>query len=517
MTNKSIIRKQSVDITYDGVIDPFVFRDEVSWMCTTRLIPAIDRLFSQYAGDKIICFEELTIELGELSLENWQSVVVERVIEELSCQLGSTSMSFEQRWTSGTMSTGLAQSAGMKALSNEASARQCLLYFLENGTLPWNTSVKSRSELNKLLLDIIADPGGRRKLIQKLQTDHALIKRLISQFDDDILEQLIAQHTGISKVTFTGLTSFISKALQDKQTTANGTRERYYFLLIENLGADQTTVKFVADVIGAAIRQPEFIVRVRDLAQKGLSHVQIMDAMLEESVVKSEKEVDSLAHEENIRTQVEAFIENILSDKNADLNQMDQAQADKFLLGNRDQKTNRKSSLGPVQPGEEWFISNAGLVILHPFLPMLFENVGYTEDKKWITDETRYRAMTLMQYMLKGEGEYPEFEMTLNKILTGYPLDETLPADLILSDFEKLEANDVLASVIKHWTVLKNTSMDGLRSEFLQRDGKLFIEQGAWNLKVQQKTSDILMNRLPWGISMIKTPWMKTMMQVEWA
>ncbi|HEX5168486.1 MAG TPA: contractile injection system tape measure protein, partial [Cyclobacteriaceae bacterium] len=172
----------------------------------------------------------------------------------------------------------------------------------------------------------------------------------------------------------------------------------------------------------------------------------------------------------------------------------------------------RKLSISP----DYWYVTNAGLTILHPFLSGLFYNVGYTEKDEWINDDARYRALALTQYLVTGKEECPEFNLMLNKIFTGYPLEETFPAQVILSDFEKDEAVDLLKSVIHHWTALKNTSVDGLRSTFLLRDAKLSTNENGWLLQVGQKTVDVLMNKLPWGISIIKTPWMDKKMHVEW-
>ncbi|MFN0276475.1 MAG: contractile injection system tape measure protein, partial [Chitinophagales bacterium] len=94
--------------------------------------------------------------------------------------------------------------------------------------------------------------------------------------------------------------------------------------------------------------------------------------------------------------------------------------------------------------------------------------------------------------------------------------EKTLPVDLQLSDFEKQEVDDVLHSIIKHWTVLKNTSLDSLRNTFLQREGKLTFLDDEWLLQVEQKTVDILMNKMPWGVSYIKLPWMKHVLRTEW-
>jgi hypothetical protein len=78
------------------------------------------------------------------------------------------------------------------------------------------------------------------------------------------------------------------------------------------------------------------------------------------------------------------------------------------------------------------------------------------------------------------------------------------------------EADVMLLSVIEHWSVLKNTSVQGLRESFLQRNGKLTLVNNEWLLQVEQKSYDMLLQHLPWSISMIKLPWMKNLLKTEW-
>jgi hypothetical protein len=78
------------------------------------------------------------------------------------------------------------------------------------------------------------------------------------------------------------------------------------------------------------------------------------------------------------------------------------------------------------------------------------------------------------------------------------------------------EADEMLLALIEHWSVLKNTSIDGLRESFLKRSGKLSIENNNWLLQIEQRPYDMLLQQLPWGISMIKLPWMKKLLITEW-
>ena len=73
-----------------------------------------------------------------------------------------------------------------------------------------------------------------------------------------------------------------------------------------------------------------------------------------------------------------------------------------------------------------------------------------------------------------------------------------------------------MKAVIKHWQALGESSIAGLQETFIQRTGKLFFENGNWQLQCEEKTVDILLNKLPWSISIIKLPWMEQMLRVQW-
>jgi hypothetical protein len=87
---------------------------------------------------------------------------------------------------------------------------------------------------------------------------------------------------------------------------------------------------------------------------------------------------------------------------------------------------------------------------------------------------------------------------------------------VVLDDFCKEEANNLLQSVVEHWSILKNTSVAGLQESFLQRNGKLLFKEHEWNLQVEQRPYDMLLQNLPWNISMIKLSWMPHLLRTEW-
>ena len=50
----------------------------------------------------------------------------------------------------------------------------------------------------------------------------------------------------------------------------------------------------------------------------------------------------------------------------------------------------------------------------------------------------------------------------------------------------------------------------------MQREGVLQMTEGGWQLRVERKTHDVLIDKIPWGMSAINTPWMEHVIYVEW-
>jgi hypothetical protein len=172
--------------------------------------------------------------------------------------------------------------------------------------------------------------------------------------------------------------------------------------------------------------------------------------------------------------------------------------------------------LSPDANAPHWFIGNAGLVLLHPFLKILFSNFSLLDEQDRFRPGMQARAVYILHYCATGQTQGEEYEMVLNKVLCGLQTDDVIERDVVISATEKAECDHLLQTVINYWTALKGTSPDGLRGTFVLREGKLSDYGDEWQLTVTQKTMDILMGQLPWGISMIRLPWMQKLMKVEW-
>jgi contractile injection system tape measure protein len=160
----------------------------------------------------------------------------------------------------------------------------------------------------------------------------------------------------------------------------------------------------------------------------------------------------------------------------------------------------------------------AGLVLLHPFLPRLFESTGLRRaGALGLLRGALPRAAALLHWLATGRGEALEFELGLVKVLLGERPETTLltGGGLLTAD-DRAEAEALLAAAIGHWRVLKGTTPAGMRSSFLKRGGLLREGDAGWRLQVEPAAFDVLLDHLPWGISVVKLPWMNQPIFTEW-
>lgn len=159
----------------------------------------------------------------------------------------------------------------------------------------------------------------------------------------------------------------------------------------------------------------------------------------------------------------------------------------------------------------------AGLVILHPFIVPLFAACELlSEEGEFRGEKERARAVLLLHFSVTGEAEVPEPELALAKLLCGIEIAESVPRQLEPTALERSECDAMLASAIRHWGALGESSSEALRETFLKRPGQLRKKGEDWRLAVEQRGVDVLLDRLPWAISLVKTRFMARPLRVEW-
>ena len=162
------------------------------------------------------------------------------------------------------------------------------------------------------------------------------------------------------------------------------------------------------------------------------------------------------------------------------------------------------------------YITSAGLIIVAPYFGRLFEKCNLLVDGVFKNENSQFKAMQLLSYLATGNESSEEHELSIHKILCGLKLTEPIENFSTITDDEKDICDGLLKAITEHWTPLKDTSIDGLRTSFLQREGKLEEEEDAFFLQVEQKSYDMLLDQIPWNITKIKLSWMTKILNVQW-
>lgn len=171
----------------------------------------------------------------------------------------------------------------------------------------------------------------------------------------------------------------------------------------------------------------------------------------------------------------------------------------------------------PALEPDRLFVDNAGLVLLWPFLRRFFSALDLLDGDAFRDPAAAHRAAGLLQVVATGERDpAPEFDLVLNKVLCGLPIDSPFEPGSPVTEAEGAECELLLRSCIANAPVWKKLSLDGLRGSFLLRRGALSPGAGCWELRVERETFDVVKDRLPWTADVVSLPWMESPVRVEW-
>jgi hypothetical protein len=172
----------------------------------------------------------------------------------------------------------------------------------------------------------------------------------------------------------------------------------------------------------------------------------------------------------------------------------------------------------PVDAEDSHAVAAAGVCLLWPFLSRFFGRHGLLNDKqtRFASVAAQQRAVLLLHHLATGERDPAEFSLMLPKVLCGMPPFD--PCEIIepVTDAEDAEAGQLLDAAIAHAASLGTISHAGLRETFLMRNGLLATRDGAWLLRLERRSADVLLARIPWTLQWLRLPWMQAAMRVEW-
>jgi hypothetical protein len=165
---------------------------------------------------------------------------------------------------------------------------------------------------------------------------------------------------------------------------------------------------------------------------------------------------------------------------------------------------------------DELQVTNAGLVILWPFLTAFFARLDLIDGRAFYDETAAARGVELLELVATGDLKPPEYRLSLNKLLCGLEPSEPWQPGGSPSARERDECAGLLDAVVARAEILKSMSHDGLRGSFLLRTGVLRPDAAGWLLRVERASYDVVLDRFPWPIGWVRLPWMPAALRVDW-
>jgi hypothetical protein len=491
MSNVShhVIRRQYLHVELNGTeADGFALQRILPALYQDALAPAIERVLDRCGPvDGHLSIDRLEIDAGETTLER-----LEFAIAELVSQAMERSLREEVSRVSSAPPI-VARHVRPKTAVN--SVTEAFVYFLKTGSLPWSFRLSKGVSLEQAILALWRDPvkastisSSRAGEIRRVLGSATARQRLTLQFSMEFLETLLLVVSPESK-------SVLDRVLQGISDTEDSIDIQQF---VRHLW--ETTILCLAE---DRVLTP--VLLVRETFQGLPQSVVWMPALAEvlERHWPGATEGDP-ADTTRIERPESLPLKSVPRD------------ARKGTLPSYAGANDNAAKLNEHPDAREGiYVWNAGVVLLHPFLPQLFSALGIAHEDQLLQPT---RALGLLHFLTTGELQVPEYELVLPKILCDVALDTSVTYAMDLSLTERDEATALLNAVIRHWNALGDSSPDALRGTFLLRPGKVSLRRdGDWLLQVETKGFDILLDHLPWGFSTIKLPWMKSMLWVEWS
>jgi len=482
-----IIRRQFLDVELVGSeSDGLALRRRLTDLCQERLMPALEAVLDRLsAANEHWTLDSLEIDAGAFDLETLERGLVDQVSQELERRLKAWAVRAGQRAAGGQPRANAAEAerrhgqgpADVRMDSPEPGERRteaqatadALVHFLRTGLLPWWFQLPSGQTLEDAVRASLsaADHASARfsQTMTAVLSSPSARTRLVRQFSADFLARVLVH---ISASRLAAVREIL--ATLERQAPVPESRDRLRVLVWQAAFAIAREHPSAGALVAAAI------------AEASAPSAEPLKPALLDLAARLWPEVR--AFREALRPEAVPM------------------------------RTDRSAPQSQIDLDEGVFVGCAGVVLLHPFLPRLFEALGIATDDALVQPD---RALGLLHFLATGQPIAPEYDLLLPKLLCNLPLDLPAPAPAVLSAAEMDEAIALLSAVVGHWTALGDISVDGLRGSFLVRPGKLSRRgDGSDLLQVEPRSYDILLDRLPWGIGMLQLPWMKKILWVEW-
>ncbi|WP_426482349.1 contractile injection system tape measure protein [Chryseobacterium sp. R2ACT005] len=480
MKQNHIIQKVFLEITVNNKEKALHIKDDINSFLSIDVFPEIEKhikaLEYKLAGQTLqIPRLELNVDVKSSALNTeLKDQIAELFKEELS-EITSPIETSHQETERDTK---------VYLIDNQEKMLRAFIYFLEKGAMPWwNSESNNMAILESTAFDRLISADNFQRSILPVLSKENVKNRIINQLSNEQIAQLclaILKNKELNINLDTGTIHYISKL--------NHTDRIAIWRLIFNV---------ISEYLNTSNTHPrEYLLQeISTIEQIGLSQTK-SNHQNRKKVVKIFPFITENEISESIKTNAAELPENVTA-----------------LIETIQEKDTETPA--EVNQNEGQYIQNAGLILIHPFIKTLFEHCELIDPKtQQLTDPEL--CAHLLHYIAAGKTNAPEYDMIFEKFLCNIPMHQTINRHIKLSRKHKTQAKNVIESVQHNWAPMKKSSAALLQNEFFQRPGKLTITDSDYTLTVERKTQDILLEKLSWGIGLVKLPWQKKFIFVNW-
>ena len=475
------LENQIYRLTFDVDLPPSIGENEAMTeaesCCETYVLPTVDEVLSRFENYNID-IERVDLDLGKVSKEELPRVLRNLLEEEIVKRLYHGSDDVEE-----------IAIRGHGPIETKSASELDWMSYLYTGVVPWTYEDSERDLAEQVTQEVFSrldDKDWMASFFGRLSTNDAAFYRFFNLLSSDRIGDLLNAPffaEALKKEVHDDLTPQKLNSLDKQQLLALS----YAMIKVDGQEEEQKIEAIINQGKACKAEKQQQIV-----AQKEETEEQQQIVAQREEAEEQQQIVVKITDVERLEDRADGF-DKMVSSMKQQLLMFDEAFEEHCL------------------------VDDAGLVILHPFLPALFERLGYLdEERKFVNLALQERAVHLLRWLAGFEMPHLDYQMPLEKALCDLPLAYPMGSEIEFDDLEKEEGRQVLRSVCQYWKPLNGTSPEGLQRSFLQRHGSIAYEDNAWIVRVEGQALDILLDDLPWEISLLLLPWKEEMIMVEW-
>lgn len=558
MAQRHTIHREIVEVTVANAAMAERIGALVSDVIRDAVTPLLERMFDALTPHaEVVRVDRLELDLGRLDLASLQRELPARITATLPDAL-LQSAAREQR--SGGSPASSVQSSRTRP-DADAAALLVITHFVATGTLPWWCDGRGRDLLDRAANEALQrSPASLAHSLRGFMTDPSAMNRLVGHITDATLERIVGALAPDGAAELRELATLLDRASIDGLTLNQTRRARWRGILqaacagprpdvveaaltaMATAAGVTLTSLLAACAAGIATPSPPAGLAARidalqrlhsgaaDAPLRGWSQDAVLTALHAELAPLAARlpERDQQAWTDAFARLAQAAAgssyESALS---ALLQPLRQAGLITSVDAERLQaRLSRRTAPAPARqdphersgPEDSHAVMTAGLCLLWPFLTRFFARLQLLDDKEagFASLAAQQRAVLLLHHLATGERDAPEFALLLPKALCGMPPFASCEITEPVTAAEEAEAAQLLDAAIAHAGCLGTISHAGLRETFLMRPGMLGTRDGAWLLRLERRSADVLLERIPWTLQWLRLPWMQAAMRVEW-